>query len=92
MLISGLDESVEVDVPLVGDRLAFPIVHVARIAAGMREQVNNIHQYLFGHVGYPCNNGDFLAVGAMLEQELWWILWVVDGNECQIVLVHCIGS
>jgi hypothetical protein len=91
-LIHGLDERAEVDVSLFGIRLAFPIVHVTCVDAGTREQVQDVHQGLFCHVGYSCVNGNFLAVGATLEQELGWILWVVGGNESQSVLAPGIGS
>ncbi len=91
-MIPGLNERAEVDVCLVGVRLAFPILHVARVDVGMHEQVDDVHQQLFGHVGYPCNNGNFLAVGSMLEQELGWILWIVCHNERQIILADCVGS
>ncbi len=92
MLIRSLDERAEVDVSLFGIRLAFPIVYVPRIDAGMHEQVNDDHQELFCLVGYSCNDGDFLAVGATLEQELGWILWVVGSDESQIVLAHRVRS
>jgi hypothetical protein len=44
MLIRGLDKRVEVDVRCVGVRLAFPIIHVVQVDAGMRQQINNVRQ------------------------------------------------
>jgi hypothetical protein len=42
-LILGLDEWAEIDLDLVGFSLVFPVDHVARVDAQMREEVNHIH-------------------------------------------------
>ncbi len=91
-MIRGLDGRAEVGIHLVGIMLAFSIVHVACVDAGTRDQVDDVHQSLFSCLGYPCNDGNFLEVGTRFEQELGWILWVVGGNESQIVLAHHVGS
>ncbi len=44
MLIRGLNKRAEVDVSLVGVRLAFSIIHVVPVDASRREQVDNVHQ------------------------------------------------
>jgi hypothetical protein len=66
-MICCLDEWAEIDICFGVVGLALSIVHVVRVDAGMREEVNNAHEQLLRRVGDLGNDGNFLAVGPMFE-------------------------